>query len=178
MKKKILISLALVSVITGFSALQVHAQGVNQASVTAHASAEVIEAITATEVAIMNFGRFFPETNGGEIRLTPDGIRTTSGNVTLSGGSYNQAIFHITGHFEATVTIALPSGTAYLTNMTNGKTMEVTEWEANPSLDTGTGVLKDGKLTLNVGATLKVGSMNDNPVGLYSGTYAITVSYN
>ena len=56
--------------------------------------------------------------------------------------------------------------------------MEVTEWEANPSLDSGTGVLKDGKLTLNVGATLKVGSMNDNPVGLYSGTYAITVSYN
>lgn len=149
-----------------------------QAIITAHASAEVIEALTATEVATLNFGRFSPETAGGEIRLTPDGVRIASGTVTLSGGSYNAAIFQLTGQYDASVTIALPTTPALLVNSANGKTMEVYKWESFPLAGTGSGILSKGVLALNVGATLKVGNMNENPVGTYAGTYSITFSYN
>ena len=57
--------------------------------------------------------------------------------------------------------------------------MEVKNWESYPSASgSGVKMLSNGLLTLSIGATLKVGNMNDNPVGVYAGTYAITFSYN
>lgn len=172
--KKIILLFSLVALIIGTSAQKVKAQ----ASVTAHATAEVVEALTAMEIATLNFGRFSPETSGGEIKLSVDGTRTATGTVNLAGGAYNAAIFYLTGQSNATVTIILPSASAMLTNSANGKTMEVTKWEAFPPAGLGAGVLSQGLLSLNVGATLKVGSLLNNPVGIYAGTYAVTFSYN
>jgi hypothetical protein len=56
--------------------------------------------------------------------------------------------------------------------------MEVVRWEANNVTSIGTGVLTKGALVLSIGATLKVGTIADNPVGQYSGSYVITFSYN
>ena len=149
-----------------------------QASVSAHATAEVIQALTATETAELNFGRFSPETAGGEVKLTPKGVRSSSGTVALSGGTHNAASFYITGQYDATVSVTLPAGPAILTNNISAKTMEVNNWESFPTAGLGVGVLNNGSLAVNVGATLKVGNMIDNPVGIYTGTYAITFSYN
>ena len=153
-------------------------QGRSQASVTATATAEVIEALRAAEVAALNFGRFSPETAGGEIRITPDGVRMSQGTVTLSGGRYNPASFQLAGQSDATVTINLPQTSTILTNLSTGKTMEVYRWETTNVTNVGTGVLTKGTLLLRVGATLKVGTVADNPVGQYSGSYVITFSYN
>ena len=150
----------------------------SQSSVTATATAEVIEALRAAEVAALNFGRFSPETSGGEIRITPDGIRTSQGTVSLSGGQYNPASFQLAGQNDATVTINLPQNTTILTNLATGKTMEVYRWETTNVTNVGTGVLTKGTLLLRVGATLKVGTVADNPVGQYRGSYVITFSYN
>ena len=153
-------------------------QGISQTSVTANANAEVIEALRAAEVAALNFGRFSPETSGGEIRITPDGIRSAQGTVSLSGGQYNPASFQLAGQSDATVTINLPQTATILTNFSTGKTMEVFRWETNDVTNVGTGVLTKGTLVLRIGATLKVGTIADNPVGQYSGSYVITFSYN
>lgn len=169
-----LISLTAILILTAAPFSQLRAQ----ASVTAKATAEVITALAATERASLNFGRFSPEAEGGEIRLTPDGSRAATGSVVLSGGSYNPAVFYITGQNEATVTISLPTAPAILINTETGKTMEVDNWTSNPGAGLGTGVLTDGWLNLNVGATLKVGPRSSNPVGIYSGTYTVTFSYN
>jgi hypothetical protein len=152
--------------------------GRSQASVTATATAEVIEALRAAEVAALNFGRFSPETAGGEIRITPDGVRMSQGTVMLSGGQYNPASFQLAGQSDATVTINLPQSSTILTNLSTGKTMEVVRWEANNVTSIGTGVLTKGSLVLSIGATLRVGTIADNPVGQYSGSYVITFSYN
>jgi hypothetical protein len=166
---------SILSIVALFSAFTLSAQN---SSVTGHAAAEVIMALTATETASLNFGRFSPETSGGEIRLTPDGQRVASGTVALSGGSYNPAVFYLTGQEETAVTIILPIAPAILTNSETGKTMEVGNWDSNPSPGTGTGILNQGWLNINLGATLKVGNRNDNPAGKYTGTYSVTFSYN
>lgn len=149
-----------------------------QSSVTAHATAEVIMALSATETAQLNFGRFSPEISGGEVKLSPEGVRTATGTVALSGGTYNAAIFVLTGQNNASVSIVIPTAPALLSNSETGKTMQVTDWESYPVAGTNAAVLNNGLLNLNVGATLKVGTRNDNPVGIYSGTYSITFSYN
>ena len=149
-----------------------------QASVTAQAFAEIIAALTATETAQLNFGRFSPETQGGKVVLTPDGVRTSQGSIVLGGGAHNSASFYLTGEYDATFSITLPSGPAVLTNTLNAKTMQVSDWQSYPAPGIGVGKLTGGATTVRIGAVLNVGDMNANPVGIYAGTYAITFSYN
>ena len=149
-----------------------------QASVTAQVFAEVIPALTATELSQLNFGRFSPETQGGAVLITPDGARTATGTVELSGGTHNPASFYITGEGGATFSIMLPSAPAVLTNTSTSKTMLVSNWVSTPPQGIGAGLLTKGSQEIKVGATLIVGSMDENPVGSYTGTYAVTFGYN
>jgi len=149
-----------------------------QSVVNATATAQVIAELTATETAQLNFGRFSPETQGGKVIVTPDNVRTAQGTVVLGGGSHNSASFYITGEYDATFSVTLPSAPAILTNTLNAKTMQVTDWQSTPAPGIGVGKLNGGAMTVQVGAVLNVGDMYANPVGIYTGIYAITFSYN
>ena len=149
-----------------------------QASATATAKANIITPITAVEGAVLNFGKFSPDATGGEVVISPEGVRSASGSVVLGGGVYNQAVFHITGQPEYNVAVSLPTMPTMLTNLINGKTMQVHKWTSLPSMEAEITLPTSGALNLNMGATLKVGDIADNPVGIYSGTYIITFSYN
>ncbi len=173
-RKIILLLVFSITLLSGSFNLKVNAQ----ASVTATASAQVIEALTATETAQLNFGRFSPETQGGKVIVSPDNVRTAQGTVVLGGGSHNSASFYITGEYDATFSVTLPAVPAILTNTLNAKTMEVTDWQSNPAPGIGVGKLNGGAMTVQVGAVLNVGDMYANPVGIYTGIYAITFSYN
>lgn len=150
----------------------------SQASVTAQAFAEVIAALTATETAQMNFGRFSPEVEGGQVVLTPDGVRSSQGSVVLGGGFAQSGKFTITGAPEATFSIQLPDGPAILTHQGSDNTMQVDNWISNPPAGTGAGTLAQGSQIVKIGATLEVGSIEDNPVGMYTGTFSLTFAYN
>jgi hypothetical protein len=134
--------------------------------------------LSANETAQLNFGRFSPETEGGEVLVTPDDSRASTGTVILGSGVHNAASFYITGENEATYSITLPPEPAIITNVINNKTMQVRNWTSNPANGPGTGVLSRGSQVVRVGATLVVGNQNDNPVGIYTGTYTITFNYN
>lgn len=56
--------------------------------------------------------------------------------------------------------------------------MSVTDWQSIPSSGIGSGKLNGGSSIVQVGAILNVGDMNANPVGVYTGIYTITFSYN
>ncbi len=162
------------ALLSGLTVSKVNAQ----ASVSATASAQVIAVLTATETAQLNFGRFSPETQGGKIILSPEGVRTVEGTVVLGGGAANSASFYITGEYDATFSITLPSGPATLTNILNAKTMQVSDWQSYPPPGIGVGKLNGGAQTVQVGAILNVGNMFANPIGIYMGIYAITFAYN
>jgi hypothetical protein len=172
-KNNILIIFILFLVL-GLNGIKIQAQQ----TVTAQVFAEVIPALTATELSQLNFGRFSPETHGGSVLVTPDGSRSVTGTVELSGGTHNPASFYITGESGATFSIVLPATPAVLTNTNNSKTMQVSNWVSVPAQGVGVGLLASGSQEVKIGATLIVGSMQDNPVGIYTGTYAITFGYN
>ena len=148
-----------------------------QDEVNATATAEVIEALTTREMTQLNFGRFSPETEGGKIILTPDGVRTAVGTVNLAGGTHNAASFYITGQYEATFSITLPIEPAVLTNPKTNKTILVSEWKSLPAPGMSAGKLEGGGMIVRIGASLTVGDMTANPVGIYAGSYSVTFTY-
>jgi hypothetical protein len=160
---------------TGGSAFS---QAMPPAVATGHVSAEVITAFSASETSQLNFGRFSPGPEGGEIILTPESTISVLGSIYKGSGSYNAASFYVSGDIDAAYTITLPSGPVVLTHVSNAKRMQVEDWQSIPAPGTGAGMLQDGFQIVYVGATLKVGNLKDNPVGVYIGTYQITFDFN
>lgn len=150
----------------------------SQSSITAQAFAEVIEALTAQEMDQLNFGRFSPETAGGEVIISPDGSRSAQGTVILASGPHTPGRFAVTGHPEASFIIQLPETPSVLVHQETNKTMIVENWETDPPAGTETQILPDGSQFISVGAILVVGNIEDNPVGMYSGTFQLTFVYN
>jgi len=149
-----------------------------QVYVTAHVYAEIIEALEAVETSQLNFGSFSPIADGGNLMITPEGTRSWMGLAVLSKGTHNAASFYVSGETNATFSISLPAAPIVLTNTSNAKTMTVTDWVSSPPQGLGVATLDEGSKTISVGATLIVGSIQDNPKGIYTGTYTITFDYN
>ncbi|MCA1742307.1 MAG: DUF4402 domain-containing protein, partial [Bacteroidales bacterium] len=154
------------------------AQTASPASVTGHITAQVITTLAAVETSQMNFGRFSPGPQGGELILTPENNISVMGSVWPGSGTHNAASFYVTGDPGVAYTITLPVEPVTITHMGTARTMTVEDWISVPAPTPGAGMLADGSQTVYVGATLMVGTLNDNPVGIYTGTYTITFDFN
>ena len=148
-----------------------------QATIPAQAFAEVIEALAANEDEALNFGRFTPGRNGGNLVISPDGLRSVSGTVMPAGGTYSPARFLVLGAAGSSFTIALPPEETILTHRESGNTMVVSNWISDPPPGDAAN-LADGSRLVSIGATLKIGNMEENPVGIYSGSFLLTFAYN
>ncbi|MFN2314587.1 MAG: DUF4402 domain-containing protein, partial [Bacteroidales bacterium] len=73
------------------------AQTASPASVTGHITAQVITTLAAVETSQMNFGRFSPGPQGGELILTPENNISVMGSVWPGSGTHNAASFYVTG---------------------------------------------------------------------------------
>ena len=100
------------------------------------------------------------------------------GSVYKGSGLHNAASFYVTGDIDAAYTITLPTSPVILNHISDAKTMMVKDWVSIPSPGIGSGKLRNGFQEVYVGATLKVGTLNDNPVGIYMGSYTITFDFN
>jgi hypothetical protein len=147
-------------------------------SATGHITAEIIPIFSATETAQMNFGRFSPGLEGGEILLTPESTITVLGSIYTSSGTYNAASFYVSGDSNASFSISFPDDPVVLQHVSSEKKMIIEDLLSNPGAGNGAGVLSNGFKIVYVGAKLKVGTLNDNPVGVYAGTYTITFDFN
>ena len=141
-------------------------------------SVVVIVPIAARETSQLNFGRFFPGRNGGTITISPRGdVRVTSEVVVATTGT-SAGSFAVSGQGDATYAISLPGGGATLMHEGDSKTMEVNDWVTIPENGDAHVRLVGGTQTVLLGATLKVGSLDQNPKGMYTGSYEITFGYN
>lgn len=119
----------------------------------------------------LQFGSVAAGSIDGTVVMSPAGVRTASGGVTLSNVNHGTAAsFSVTGDSNATYAITLPASVV-LSNGSN--TMVVDTFTSEPS---GTGQLSSGSQTLRVGATLHVAA--DQAPGSYEGTFEVSVSYN
>jgi hypothetical protein len=148
-----------------------------QATVSAQAFAEIIEALAANEDEPLNFGRFTPGSSGGSVIISPDGLRSVRGTVMPAGGVYSPGRFLVTGAPGASFTISLPDEETVLMHQQSGNTMQVNGWISDPPPGDAAN-LADGSRVVSIGATLNIGNMEENPVGMYAGTFVLTFAYN
>ena len=148
-----------------------------QATVSAQAFAEVIEALSANEDEPLNFGRFTTGSSGGSVIISPDGLRAVRGTVMPAGGGFSPGRFLVSGAPGASFTISLPDEETLLVHQQSGNTMQVNGWLSDPPPGDAAN-LADGSRVVSIGATLNMGNMSENPVGIYSGTFVLTFAYN
>jgi hypothetical protein len=176
--KNHIISLSVIVLMLSSPVFRLQAQSPQQSSVTGHVTAEVITAFSAVETSQMNFGRFSPGPYGGKIIITPQGTISVIGSVVQVSSIHNPGSYYISGDDQASFSINLPLIPTILTNTVNAKTMVISGWLSSPLSGTASGILHEGYATVFVGATLEVGTIEANPVGIYTGTYVITFDFN
>ena len=167
MKKLVFLFIA----ILGYT-VTVNAQA--SATISNSAGATIVTPIAIAAGVGMNFGNL-TTTTGGTVLLTPAGVRSVAtGAVTLPtpAGTVAAATFTVTGGLTSTYTITLPGAASTLTDA-GSHTMTVDTWTSNPS---STGTLTAGTQTLAVGGTLHLAS--GQAVGVYTGSFSVTVNYN
>jgi len=147
-------------------------------TVTGHITAEVISTLTAVETSQLNFGKFSPGPQGGSLILNPENTISVMGSVWPGSGTHSAASFYVTGDPGVAYTVSLPSSPVTITHVSSARTMTVEDWTSVPFAEPGAGLLENGSQVVYVGATLRVGTINDNPVGVYTGTYTITFVFN
>jgi hypothetical protein len=128
--------------------------------------------ITLARTADLAFGDIFTASRAGKVVLSPSGGRVATGGLLL--GSINPATaasFAVSGAPNTTYAILLP-GSVTLTGPDGS--MQVKDFTS--SVDDSGLLSAAGKQPFSVGATLHVAA--DQPVGVYRGTFAVTVTYN
>ena len=134
-------------------------------------SVNIIVPIAAQENSQLTFGKFFPG-DGGKITITPNGSVITTNNIVIDNRTQTPGSFIISGEINSAINISLPNTPIAIINE-NASSMIVDNWNSNKNIQ-----LDEGSQTISIGATLNVGPINENPKGIYTGTYQITFSYN
>jgi hypothetical protein len=176
--KRLLLNINCLICFTVLTGGMISAQNIPPATALGHVIAEVIPIFSASETAQLNFGKFSPGPQGGSLVLTPESSISVLGTVYKGSGAHNAASFYISGDIDASYTISLPSTPVILKHTSSAKTMQIETWSSIPTPGVGAGMLQNGFQVVFVGATLKVGTLIDNPLGIYTGTYTITFDFN
>jgi hypothetical protein len=135
---------------------------------SASAAANIISPMTITKNVDLNFGNIAAGAAAGTVVMSTTGVRTPT-NVILPSvtGTVTAAQFTVTGLAGSNYVITLP-GTVNLTSGSNSMTLDNFTEDA-------TNVLTGGTETFGVGATLNIEA--NQAVGLYTGTFDVTVDY-
>lgn len=189
MRKLVVAAAAAIVVVAGFAAAPSLAQTFDSSTVNdAVAGADVIAPIVLTKGTALNFGQVVAEAVAtGTVTIGTDGSRTNTGIKLGATMLSHTGDFTVAGGPSSTYTVTVPATDQSITCTTaatcNTKTMVVNAFhhkcaQGAPEQDAACTLTGGGTDSFKVGATLVVGTLTDNPLGNYSGTYAVTVTYN
>jgi hypothetical protein len=147
------------------------------------AQVSIVERGTFFKVEDLHFGVVIPGATAGTIVVAPNGTRTATGGVTLTGNLHHPAEFagrKPSGN--APVQISVASNTIQLTGVGAPMTVRLFNGNTNPGQNFTTTPrnfqvqgTSAGTFELRVGATLDVNA-NQTP-GTYTGTWTITLDF-
>jgi hypothetical protein len=139
--------------------------------------AAVLLPLRIVAVTPLSFGQLTRPTAAGTVVMAPTGTITSTGGVvtstaiTQSGITRGPGTFALTGDPSRLFTLTLPNT---LTLRSGGRTMTANTFRSN--WVSGTSRLSAaGSFALAIGATLRIGA--NQTIGTYTGTYAVTVTY-
>lgn len=145
-----------------------------QLTASATASAVIIAPLSIAKDVDLHFGTAWRGASAGTVVVTPAGVRSATGGVTLSAltPTFTVASFTIQGEPTRAITITIPTTDVTITDGTNN--MIVNTFVSNPV--SGNYTLTGASTTLTLGATLNVAA--NQPSGAYVGSFNVSVNYN
>ena len=147
-----------------------HAQAPTQGAM-AQATAVIYQPVSIKKPADLNFGAMIATPSAGKVILGPDGARTAVGGAVLaSAAGVSATSFVVSGEPNATFSLTLPGSILIVSGSQSMLVDAFTTDAPTTRLDA------KGNLALHVGATL--GLAANQPPGLYSGSFPVTVAYN
>ena len=143
-----------------------------QATGTGNISAKIVAPVTVTETQGLHFGTILAPTDSAKtVTISTDGSRSDGGSgILVKTNEGNAGLFNVTGAVNQKMTITKP-GPVELTS-TGGDKMTVNNFVTDPNGDL---TLSGTSGQIKVGADLTVKA--NQAVGLYTGSYTVTVSY-
>ena len=145
----------------------------NAAVATATVTVNITNTMMISTINGLVFGDMSSGAEAGTLALSPGGVRTTTGGVTVNTAiPGSSAVFDVQGAPNATYSITFPAAVM----MTNGSPNSMVVDNFTYSPDTNGVIDASGQQTLFVGATLNVNS--NQSFGSYSGLLSVTVDYN
>lgn len=145
--------------------------GAPTASASATASAKIYQPISIAKTADLNFGAMIATPAAGKVTLDPAGVRTASGGAVLaSAAGVSAAAFGVAGEPNTSFSVALPAS-IQIASGANSMTVDTFVTDAAAYL-----LDAAGAHPLSVGANLNMAA--NQPAGLYTGSFSVTVAYN
>lgn len=167
--------------LAGFGLVTLSGAPVQAAPATSTSKAILLRPLSFFLVQDMNLGDIVPGPAGGTVRLFPNGTRTATGTIVLSGSSHQPARFAGLGTPNELISITLAANSIPLNGPGAPMTLSLFEIGSTPTviLSTNPSFFRIGSVLGNynfpVGGTLAVGA-NQAP-GTYVGTFTITLNY-
>lgn len=150
----------------------------SQTNVNSQTFAEVIETISVNELNYLNFGKFSTSSEGGILILNTDGARISQGSVIDVSSYYSPGKFNVIGSPDVPISVIIPNEPVYIYHSGTNNYMIINDWNMEPPISNGSFILENGEKVIIIGATLNISSYDNNPVGVYSGTYILIFFYN
>ena len=153
----------------------------NSQTASSSAAATILEAMTLNNNTELDFGALSVPSTASVVVMSAAGVRSiSSGDVTfIAHNTGTQATFTVTAAGSTSYILTLPSTDVTITNTSTAQEMEVSAFNfiSTDASDTSSPVAMPaaGSDTFNVGASLAMGT--DEAIGLYTGTYDVTVAY-
>jgi hypothetical protein len=155
---------------TALVAVTMGASSANAATATATARANIVAALTFTNVSNLEYGTIVPGAAAADVTVNPASGRVCGAGLTCSG-TPAAASFTINGTAGETVSIAPVVATTTLTSGANSMTMDTVTVSAASATLNGS-----GQAVFTAGGTLHVGA--SQAAGVYTGNFNVNVNYN
>lgn len=122
----------------------------------------------------LNFGAFTVGVSGGTVVVSPDGLRTPTGDVVLLnlGPTVTSALYEVTSNPGTLVTISHPK--SFILSGTSGDQILLDNLTYSVNNTFITTAPSTSINEVEIGGTLNLGTINSNRAGAYSGTITIT----
>lgn len=122
----------------------------------------------------LSFGAFAPGPSGGTVIISPDGSRSSTGDIVLFslGYAYSAAMFYVRAN-PGTVISILNTPPVTLTG-SGGGSMSLQAGGTLPASPFVTTLPWPQQTTVLMGGTLTVGNIVSNPPGTYTGSFTVT----
>lgn len=131
------------------------------------ATVKILQAITVTKAADLNFGNVVPSASAATVSVGEDGTRSCGTGLNCYGTSTAGA-FNVTGTAGETVSVGIDTPTIQLSNGSQSMSVALSTATSSLTLAGGTG-------SFRVAGALSVGA--NQAAGTYTGQYNVSVNY-